>query len=357
MRVSTIISEAAKRSAARSRFLATLQGEAVWPPPIWLMRQAGRYLPEYRDIRAQAGSFLDLCFDPVRASRVTLQPIERFDFDAAILFADILLIPHALGQGVRFEEGEGPRLFPTITTENIRSLEIQNIGAALAPIFETVRLTRAALGPEKTLIGFAGAPWTVATYMLAGGASRDPAGLRRVAYEQPAFLEELIALLVKATVAYLVGQIDAGAEAVQLFDTWAGGLPEPLARRLSLDPMRSIARRVKALRPGTPFIFFPRGVGALASAYAEAPECDAISIDSWTPWEFARASLSSHAVVQGGFDPMLVVAGGEAMDREARALVNAFRGVPYIFNLGHGLTPDTPPAHVARLVKIVREME
>lgn len=335
-------------------FLAAAHGNALSPPPIWLMRQAGRYLPEYRAVRAKAGSFLDLCYDPELAAEVTLQPIRRYDFDAAILFADILLVPHALGQDVSFAEGEGPRLNPVKTIEEIEGFRDRDIHQSLAPVYETVRLVRAGLGAAKTLIGFAGAPWTVATYMIGGGAQRDPSALRSVWYGDPAFAEALIDLLVDATADYLLAQIAAGAEAVQIFDTWAGGLPEPILRAACLDPAAAIARRVKSKHPDVPVILFPKGVGPAAAAFASLPDCDVIGIDHSHPWSDARRTLSPQATVQGGLDPMLVVAGGKRLDEEARRLVETFRGLPYIFNLGHGLTPDTPPENVARLVEIVR---
>lgn len=335
-------------------FLAAARGQEQETPPIWLMRQAGRYLPEYRATRAKAGSFLDLCYNPPLAAEVTLQPIRRYDFDAAILFADILLIPHALGQDVAFMEGEGPRLSPVKTLEDLERFRDQDIHQRLAPIYETVRLVRTGLASDKTLIGFAGAPWTVATYMMGGGAQRDPAALRAVWYGDPAFAEALMALLVEATAAYLIRQIDAGADAVQLFDTWASGLPEPILKVACLDPVDAIARKVKAVHPEAPVILFPKGVGPAGEAFARLKSCDVIGIDHAHPWAHARSHFSPHAVVQGGLDPMLVVAGGPRMEEEARRLRETFRGVPYIFNLGHGLTPDTPPENVARLVAAVR---
>lgn len=335
-------------------FASTIAGEASAIPPIWLMRQAGRYLPEYRAVRAKAGSFLDLCFNAELAAEVTLQPIRRFDFDAAILFADILLIPHALGQALSFVEGEGPRLNPPVSVGDLDRMRGRNIGAVLSPVYETVRRARQELAPAKSLIGFAGAPWTVATYMLSGGPCDDPAALRRIWYGQPAFISGLIDILVDATVDYLSAQIDAGADVVQLFDSWAGGLPEDVLAEVSIKPLRTIAERLKSARPGIPIILFPKGVGASLSDYARLQACDAVGIDFAMPWRFARDAVSPHAVVQGGLDPMLVVKGGEAMDKAARRLVETFRGVPYIFNLGHGLTPDTPPENVARLVEIVR---
>ena len=285
---------------------------------------------------------------------MTLQPIRRFDFDAAILFADILLIPHALGQNLSFTEGEGPRLDPPVTERDLDRFRQRNIHQTLKPVYETVARVRAALDPGKALIGFAGAPWTVATYMLAGGPQKDPAALRKVWYDQKDFAKSLIDLLVEATVDYLVAQIDAGADAVQLFDTWAGGLPEDILVEASLKPLEAIGTRVKKLRPGTPVILFPKGVGASLRDYAALQAADAIGIDFATPWRSAREMISPHAVAQGGLDPMLVVKGGADMENAARALARNFRGAPFIFNLGHGLTPDTPPDHVARLVDIVR---
>jgi uroporphyrinogen decarboxylase len=344
----------AAQAAAPAVFLRTLAGAPTAPPPVWLMRQAGRYLPEYRATRARAGSFLDLCLNPALACDVTLQPIRRYDFDAAILFSDILVVPMAMGQRLSFPEGEGPRLDPVVTPANLDAFGRENIRDRLAPVLETARRVRSALAPEKALIGFAGAPWTVATYMLAGRPSDDPSAWRRLYYSDRPFLTALIEALTEHTVEYLIAQIDAGANALQLFDTWAGGLPEAVLRAVSLEPMAKIGAAVKAARPGTPILLFPRGVGAAAADYAALAACDAISIDAATPWDWARATLAPKAVVQGGFDPMLVVAGGEPMEREARRLVRAFSGTPYIFNLGHGITPDAPPENVARLVAAIR---
>ncbi|MFN0023234.1 MAG: uroporphyrinogen decarboxylase [Parvularculaceae bacterium] len=335
-------------------FLAAAKGFEQETPPVWLMRQAGRYLPEYREVRRKAGSFLDLCYNSGLAAEVTLQPIRRYDFDAAILFADILLIPDALGQDVSFHEGEGPRLAPVKTLEDLEKFRDRDIRQHLAPVFETLRLIRAALTPEKALIGFAGAPWTVATYMVGGGAQRDPAALRAIWYGDPAFAQALTDILVDATSDYLIAQLEAGAQAVQVFDTWAGGLPEPILKRACLDPTAEIARRVKRAFPEAPVILFPKGVGSATATFAALAECDVIGIDHSHPWANARKTLSPHAVVQGGLDPMLVVAGGDAMESEALRLIGTFHGAPYIFNLGHGLTPDTPPENVARLVECVR---
>jgi len=342
------------QSGGQPALLKVLNGEATAIPPIWLMRQAGRYLPEYRSVRVKAGSFLDLCYNPELASEVTLQPIERFDFDAAILFADILLIPHALGQNLRFVEGEGPRLDPVITTALLEKFRGKNIHETLAPVYETVALTRKALAGEKALIGFAGAPWTVATYMLAGGPSKEPAGLRSLWYDQPELVEGLLDILVETTIDYLCRQVEAGADVLQLFDTWAGGLPEPLTRKFSLEPLQKIASAVRRRHPDIPVILFPKGVSALLGDYARLEACAGVSIDFSTSWSLARELITPHAAVQGGLDPMLVVKGGAAMEKPARELAALFRDKPYIFNLGHGLTPDTPPENVGRLVEIIR---
>jgi uroporphyrinogen decarboxylase len=336
-------------------FLETLRGTASVIPPIWLMRQAGRYLPEYRAARTKAGSFLDLCYNSDLAAEVTLQPIRRYDFDAAILFADILLIPQALGQDLSFVEGEGPRLSPPVSPRDLERFRSRNIQETLAPVYETVSRVRAALAPQKSLIGFAGAPWTVATYMLAGGPQKDPSALRHFWYDDRRFVEVLIDLISDATVEYLLAQIDAGADVIQLFDTWAGGLPEEILHDVSVGPLQRVAERLKSSRPQVPIILFPKGVGASLSDYAAIEACDAIGIDFSTPWSVARDIVSPKKAVQGGLDPMLVVTGGEAMQKAARKLCETFEGLPFVFNLGHGLTPDTPPENVARLVDIVRK--
>jgi len=334
--------------------MRTFEGEVFSSPPIWFMRQAGRYLPEYRETRAKAGSFLDLCFNPELASEVTLQPIRRYDLDAAILFADILLIPHAMGQKLSFVENEGPKLEPPASAKDLDAFAKSDVADKLSPVFETVEKTRAGLAPEKALIGFAGAPWTVATYMLAGGPMKDPAILRRRFYEDRAFVTDLIDILCEKTIAYLIAQIDAGADAVQLFDTWAGGLPRPVLDAVSVGPLDRISRAVKKARPETPIILFPKGVGEKAGEYALLKGCDGFGIDFTMDPSWARANLSGRVVVQGGLDPMLAVAGGEAMTAGADTLLKLFHDVPYVFNLGHGFTPETPPENVAALVEFVR---
>ncbi len=333
--------------------LAALRREQANRTPIWFMRQAGRYLPEYRALRAKAGSFLDLCLAPELAAEATLQPLRRYDLDAAIIFSDILLIPYALGQTLSFVEGDGPRLDPPLRSD-LKRLCKPAAFDRLEPTIEAIGRVRRELSADKALIGFAGAPWTIATYMMAGEASADPSSLRMRFYEDRGFLTELMEILIETTSRYLIAQVEAGADVLQLFDSWAGGLPEDALAALSLKPMRKIAAAVKAKRPSIPIIFFPKGVGAAAESYARLPECDAISIDQAMPWEWARAHLSPHAVVQGGLDPLLVVHGGEAMEESAQRLTKTFAGVPYVFNLGHGLPPETPPDNVARLIEIVR---
>ena len=342
---------------AQSKFIQTLGYEVQAIPPIWFMRQAGRYLPEYRAVREKAGSFLDLCYNSDLAAEVTLQPIERYDLDAAILFADILLIPDALGQTLTFEAGEGPKLRPLMNKELLEQFRHQDIHAHLSPVYETVAKTRNKLADDKALIGFAGAPWTVATYMLAGGSMRDPGSLRGHYYQDKAFIEGLIDLLTEKTIEYLLRQIEAGADAVQLFDTWAGGMPGPVIEKVSVRPMLKIAAAIKKQHADVPVIFFPRGVGEKSVEYVVDRACQGIGIDYAIDPGFARAQLSPFTTVQGGLDPLLVVSGGAPMFKAAESLLRLFHDVPYIFNLGHGFVPETPPEHVAQLVKFVREFQ
>ncbi len=333
--------------------LRALEGETLSTTPIWFMRQAGRYLPEYRAVREEAGSFLDLCFDQEKASRVTLQPIERYDLDAAILFADILLIPLAMGQKVWFETGEGPRLDPPFTSDLLKSLSTDGLHDALGPICETVSTVRAALPADKALIGFAGAPWTVATYMLAGRGSKDPSALRLFAYKHPDAFDGLIELLVDSTADYLIAQAKAGAQVLQLFDSWAAGLPKSFFENYCAKPVIEIAKRVRAA-VDVPIIAFPRGAGPLYNLLAEDPHIAGVSIDTGLPWGFAARELSPHATVQGGLDQLLIVKGGDPMLKAADQLLKTFNGKPYIFNIGHGFVPETPPEHVGELVDFVR---
>jgi len=340
-----------------SLFIRTLHGEASAIPPIWFMRQAGRYLPEYRKVRQQAGSFLDLCYNPDLATEVTLQPIRRYDLDAAILFADILLVPHAMGQNVWFEPGEGPRLDPPVTNRDLDSFRKRDVHDVLSPVYETIRRVRKNLPEDKALIGFAGAPWTVATYMLAGGSQKDPAALRLRYYKDPGFIIELIDLLTDRTIDYVRAQVDAGADAIQLFDSWASDLPWPVLEALSVKPMDRIARALKKHGPKVPVIFFPKGVGEKAVEYAQIGSGNAIGIDFGMDPAWARTHLSPFVTVQGGLDPLLTVTGGQPMLDSAATFLKLFHDVPYIFNLGHGFTPQTPPEHVAALIDFVRSGE
>ncbi|WP_428407246.1 uroporphyrinogen decarboxylase [Hyphococcus sp.] len=337
-----------------SKFLRTFEGEIFASPPIWFMRQAGRYLPEYRELRAKAGSFLDLCFNPELASEVTLQPLRRFDLDAAILFADILLIPHALGQKLSFVENEGPRLEPPVSMKDLDAFRERDVVKGLSAVFDTVSKTKAGLAPDKALIGFAGAPWTVATYMLAGGPMKDPGVLRKRLYQEPDFVDGLIDILTEKTVDYLLAQIDAGADAVQLFDTWAGGLPWPVLDRVSIRPLDQISKAIKKARPHVPVILFPKGVGEKALDYALLQGCNGFGIDYAMDPAWARANLAERVVIQGGLDPLLTITGGKAMEDAAETYLKLFHDVPYVFNLGHGFTPETPPENVAALVNFVR---
>ena len=332
--------------------LRALAGERVAPAPIWLMRQAGRYLPEYRALRAKAGGFLDMCFTPEHATEITLQPIRRFGFDAAILFSDILVVPWALGQRVRFEEGRGPVLEP-IAPETLERLERQGVVERLRPVFETVRQVRVQLPPHTALIGFAGAPWTVASYMIEGGGSKEFLKAKRWALGDPDRFEALIELLVEATVDYLWAQVEAGAEALQLFDSWAGVLSESELERWSFAPLKRIVEGVKARHPEVPVILFPRGAGLGYARFAKASGADGLSLDTTVPLSFAVA-LQQEVTVQGNLDPAALVAGGRALEEGVDRILEALGHGPFIFNLGHGVVPETPPEHVTALIERVR---
>jgi uroporphyrinogen decarboxylase len=334
--------------------LRALGGECLSVPPIWLMRQAGRYLPEYLALRGKARDFLSFCLTPELAAEATLQPIRRFGLDAAIVFSDILVVPYALGQHVEFREGEGPVLDYLLDQADVRKLELRRLLEQTAPVREALRQTRAALPSDVALIGFAGAPWTVATYMVEGGTSRDFIRTKRWAFTDPTGFAELIECLLSATVDYLLGQIEAGAEAVQLFDSWAGVLSEAAFRRWVIEPTTRIVAALKARYPTVPIIGFPRGAGALYEVYARDTAVDAVSLDATVPLAWAREHLQSRHVLQGNLDPVLLLAGGPVMAASARAIVAAFRGGPFVFNLGHGILPETAPEHVAALVEVVR---
>ena len=332
--------------------LATLQGHIHERPPVWLMRQAGRYLPEYRALRAEKGGFLELVNDSAAAAEVTLQPIKRFGFDGAILFSDILVIPNALGQDLWFETGEGPRLAPTLVDHALSVLTAAP--ERLAPVYETVRQVSATLGSQTTFLGFAGSPWTVATYMIAGQGSKEQAEARRYAYRDPVAFQEIIDAIIDATVIYLSGQIAAGVDTVQLFDSWSGSLSPAQFEKWVIAPTVTIVERLKALHPGTPIIGFPKGAGGKLPAYARETGIDAVGVDETVDPEWANLYLPEGMPVQGNLDPLALIAGGEALDVAIDRVLAAFAGRPHIFNLGHGILPDTPIAHVEALLARVR---
>ncbi len=338
--------------------LRTLRGEPVWPPPLWLMRQAGRYLPEYRATRAQAGDFIALCTNPALASEVTIQPIRRFGFDAAILFSDILILPWALGQGLAYREGEGPMMPPLRDAAGIAALDPGGLAAAVAPVMETVRRARAGLQTEgfgaTALIGFAGAPFTVACYMVEGHGSRDFAAVRGLAYGDPALFARLMEMLTAATIEYLAMQAEAGAEVLMLFDTWAGILSPSQFRMHVTEPARMIVRALRARCPAVPIVAFPRLAGLMLGEFVDATGVDAVGVDTSTDLTMAGAAVPRSVALQGNLDPLALVAGGQALEEEARAILLAMRGRPFVFNLGHGIVPQTSIAHVARLTELVR---
>ncbi len=338
---------------SRSPLLRALAGETLDTPPIWLMRQAGRYLPEYRELRARAGSFVDLCLAPELAAEVTLQPIRRFGFDAAILFSDILMVPFGLGQPLRFEEGRGPVLDPVADRAGIPGFDPDRFHAAVGPVYETVSRVRAALAPETALIGFAGAPWTVASYMVEGGSSRDFAALKLWAWRDPEGFGLLMDTLVDATVGYLDRQVRAGAQVVKLFDSWAGAAPETLFERWVVQPTATVVRRLREIHPDVPVIGFARGAGAQTRGYGAATGVTALALDSGIPLAMACA-LQADRPVQGNLDPIALVAGGDSLASEVDRILEALTGGPFVFNLGHGIVPHTPPEHVAALVARVR---
>ena len=335
-------------------FLEVLSGRKQAVPPIWMMRQAGRYLPEYRQLRAKAGSFLDLCFTPEYAAEVTLQPIRRFGFDAAIIFSDILVIPHALGRAVRFEAGEGPRLDPLDTPDKIATLASHADFTKLEPVFEAVRRVKRELNDKTALIGFCGAPWTVATYMVAGQGTPDQAPARMLAYQHPDAFEKIIDALVENSIPYLVGQIKAGADAVQIFDTWAGVLPPREFALWSIEPTRRIVAGVRQQVADARIIGFPRGAGALLPDYVEATTVNGVSIDWAAEPSLIRERVQSRVAVQGNLDPLALIAGGAALDRAIDDVLENYAGGRLIFNLGHGILPETPIAHVEQMIKRVR---
>lgn len=334
--------------------LKTLSGKILKQPPIWLMRQAGRYLPEYLETRKTAGSFLDLCYTPDFAVEVTLQPIRRFGFDAAILFSDILVVPDGLGQKVWFEAGSGPRLEPLEELAAVSGLKLEGMTERLSPVYEAVSRLRVALPRETTLIGFSGAPWTLATYMIEGGTSKQFTRAKTWAFADPQGFGNLIGLLEEAVVLHLRAQVEAGAEVLQIFDSWAGVLPPAALRRWSLDPLARIVAKVRKRHPDVPIILFPRGAGAFYQDFARQSGAQGLSLDSGLSCRWAADNLDRKVVLQGNLDPIYVVAGGSVMEEAAYKVLEELTGRPFIFNLGHGVVPETPPDHVARLVELVK---
>jgi uroporphyrinogen decarboxylase len=334
--------------------LAALQGKVPPQVPIWLMRQAGRYLPEYRAVRQQVGGFLELCLTPELAAEVTLQPLRRFPLDAAIVFSDILIIPHSLGQAVSFVEGEGPVLHAVHSAADLARLSPKPDGEVLRAIEDTLRRVKKELPAGTALIGFAGAPWTVASYMVEGGSSKDFRVVKSWAYGEPQSFQRLIDLLVDTTAAYLIRQIEAGADAVQLFDSWVGALPESELMRWGLRPTMEIVRRVKAAKPNVPIILFPRGAGLHYERYAREAGAEALCLDTATPLAWAARELQPRVAVQGNLDPVLLVAGGGAMRRAATEILESLGRGPFVFNLGHGILPQTPIEHVSELCALVQ---
>lgn len=344
------------RQAGRKAFLDVLKGRENARRPIWMMRQAGRYLPEYRDVRKQAGSFLALCGDPKLASEVTLQPLRRFDLDAAIIFADILLLPKALGQKLEFQEGEGPVLEPVSDTSSVAALSSSGTMAELEPVFDALDRVSGELPPHVSLIGFCGAPWTVATYMIAGHGTIDQRPAREAAYRGEPWFEKLIDLLVETSVEYLIRQVGAGAEVLQVFDTWAGVLSDTLYDRWCIAPTRDIVSQVKASCPDVPIIGFPRGSGLRYQKFVSQTGVDAVSLDWSVPLDWARQELQPIVPVQGNLDPIVLAAGGPALASETQRILDGLSSDRHIFNLGHGILPDTPISHVEGLIAQIRDL-
>ena len=333
--------------------LRVLNGERLDPPPIWIMRQAGRYLPEYRELRTRAKNFLDFCYSPALATEAVMQPLRRFPLDAAILFSDILVIPDALGRAVSFVEGEGPRLKPLVEDETWRFDDPERALQRLSPVYEAVERIRGAIPKETALIGFCGGPWTVATYMLQGkGGDKDHS--RRAVFERPGDVDALLDVLVEMSAQHLAKQVQAGADCVQIFESWSDGLPPLMFQRVIISPTRKLVQRLRALGVTVPIIGFPRGAGAQLGAYANETGVNALGIDTQTPADFAFKVAPEGMALQGNLDPQTLIVGGDALDRAARDVLIAFKSAPHIFNLGHGITPEATPENLAHLVRLVK---
>ena len=341
----------------RKALIEVLDGKQPWRRPVWFMRQAGRYLPEYRAIRRKAGSFLALCRSPELAAEVTLQPLKRFDLDAAIVFADILLIPEALGSSLSFKENEGPVLSGVRSSEDVARLARDGLLDRLSPVFETIRRVKAGLAPHVALIGFSGAPWTVASYMIEGGSSAERRTARTAAHEQQAWFEALVELLTETSVDYLASQIEAGADAVQIFDSWAGDLDDGLRERYCVRPIQRIVKSLRSRGHGAPVIGFARGVGAAHRLIANATGVSAVGVEWQVPLEWMARELAPQLPVQGNLDPLLPVLGGKPLSRGVEHLVRAMPADRHIFNLGHGMMPATPPEHVAAMLRHIRALD
>jgi uroporphyrinogen decarboxylase len=337
--------------AADKPLLAVLRGERRDPPPVWMMRQAGRYLPEYRALRADKGGFLDLVYDPPSAAEITLQPLRRFPLDGAILFSDILITPYSLGQDLAFAAGEGPRLSPPLASASLEDLT--PYPGRLDPIYETVRLVKAELSPQTTFLGFAGSPWTVATYMVAGQGSREQAETRQLAYSDPGRFAAIIAALEETTVTYLLGQADAGVDAVQLFDSWSGSLAPAEFERWVVAPTARIVDKLRAARPELPIIGFPKGAGGKLAAYALETGVDALGLDETVDPAWAHRELPAGLPVQGNLDPLSLIAGGEPLAAAVSRILEALHDRPHVFNLGHGIQQTTPIPHVEALFRLL----
>jgi uroporphyrinogen decarboxylase len=345
--------DTAEMTTRNAPLLDCLAGKVHDVPSMWMMRQAGRYLPEYRALRAEKGGFLELVYDSPSAAEITLQPLRRFEMDAAILFSDILIVPYAMGQNLQFLVGEGPHLSPTLIDHALESLV--PVPQRLDAIYETVRLVKAELAPEKAFLGFAGSAWTVATYMVNGEGSKDQHATRAFAYRDPAGFQALIDAIVDLTITYLIGQIDAGVDAVQIFDSWSGSLAPAQFERWVIAPNARIAAAIHAARPGIPVIGFPKGAGEKLAAYARETGVDALGLDETIDPVWAAANIPSHLPVQGNLDPLALLAGGEQMESAVRHIIRTFEGRPHIFNLGHGILQQTPIEHVHALLTLVKQ--
>lgn len=336
------------------KLLETLNGKIYKHPPVWMMRQAGRHLPEYLELRSRAKDFLDFCYSPSLATEATLQPIRRYGMDGAILFADILLILDAMGRNVRFVAGEGPKVDPASSAADLDKYPIETLLDRMSPVYETVSRVKSQLAPETTLIGFAGAPWTVAVYAIEGKGGTDKSTARLKAYQEPEDLDAMLDILVETTAHYLKAQADAGADALMVFDSWAEGLAEDVMQRLVIKPTQKLIQRVRELGVTQPIIGFPRGSGAMLSAYATQTGVTGVGLDTALPVKYANEVVPKGMPVQGNLDPLRLIAGGDAMDIRIREIKAAFKGRPHIFNLGHGVTPQTPIANVERAVRVIR---